>query len=127
MIDLDHFKNINDTFGHEAGDLTLKEVSKIFLFQVRKDDIACRLGGDEFILIFYDTCFQAVFDRCEKIRVAISEMKSNLDGKLIGPITASFGIAMYPEHATEADKLMRSADQALYQSKKLDRNRITSA
>ncbi len=125
MIDIDHFKNINDKFGHQTGDLVLQTIGNLLLKQVRKSDIACRYGGEEFLLMFYDFSLKDAVERAEQIRKKISRIKLNFSDKIIHSITASFGIAMYPEHGEDMEKLIRASDQALYESKKMGRDKVT--
>lgn len=128
MIDLDHFKNINDTYGHDAGDMVLAELSKRLLKEIRQTDIACRYGGEEILLLVLEiTTIEEIYDRMEVLRQAISLMEFLHHDKLITNITASFGIALMPEHGDTPTQLIEAADRALYQSKKDGRNRITVA
>lgn len=125
MIDLDNFKKINDTFGHEAGDLVLKTFGKLLSNHIRKSDIACRYGGEEFLLMLYGVTVEEAVDRAEQLRNAVSEINIQFGHQLIGTVTISLGIAMYPEHDEEMETLIRAADSALYQSKKTGRNKVT--
>lgn len=125
MIDLDHFKSINDTFGHEAGDLVLVEVAKLLMSHTRRSDIVCRYGGEEFLMTLYDVSEEEAFERCEQIRKAIRDVNIFFGETLISRITASFGIAMYPKVSDDWQRLIRAADEALYHSKNSGRNRIT--
>ena len=125
MVDIDHFKDTNDAFGHEAGDFVLKEFAKVVTHHIRQSDIACRYGGEEFFLLFFNISLEETYDIVDKMRKVISEMKLNFGAQSIGPITASMGIAMYPEHANTAEELIDAADRALYQSKKDGRNKVT--
>jgi diguanylate cyclase (GGDEF)-like protein len=125
MIDLDYFKTINDTYGHDAGDEVLLGVGRMLLEEIRKTDIACRYGGEEFLLIFFDTNLAAAFSRVKAIKEKISQIEFRFGGKIIDPLTASFGISLYPENGDDAAKLIEAADRALYESKKSGRNKIT--
>lgn len=125
MLDLDHFKKINDTFGHEAGDLVLIEIGKILKQYSRQSDIACRYGGEEFLLMLYDVTQEMALKRCEELRKEISQLTINLGETLIEPISASFGVVLYPNDSVEWNKLIAAADQALYKSKNTGRNKIT--
>ena len=125
MMDLDHFKNANDAYGHEAGDSILKQIAKLLTENIRESDIICRYGGEEFLIVFYDTTLESTVARIEHIRKIISELQFNFSGILYSP-TASFGIAMYPEHGDEnPDKLIKASDEAMYQSKHNGRNKAT--
>lgn len=124
MMDLDLFKNVNDKYGHEAGDLVLREIGKLLLDKVRKGDIACRYGGDEFLLVFYDTSLEDALKRIEQLRSMISEMPFMHNG-ISFQVAASFGIAMYPKDESENFlKLIAAADKALYQTKRAGRNKV---
>jgi len=125
MLDIDHFKSINDTLGHQEGDLILQTIGKVLLKQVRKSDIACRYGGEEFLLMLYDTTLNDATKRVKEIKQSISEIKFHSCEGLVKSITASFGIAIYPDHSRRIHALIKSADQALYLSKQRGRNRIT--
>ena len=124
MIDLDFFKRINDTFGHNAGDLVLCEVGQLLRASVRGSDIACRYGGEEMLLILPDTALKAATERAEGIRTKIRELRITHEGREIGPITASIGVAIFPDHAEDAEALLRVADGALYQAKHGGRDRV---
>jgi diguanylate cyclase (GGDEF)-like protein len=125
MLDIDHFKGVNDTFGHQAGDLILQTIGDLLSKQVRKSDIACRYGGEEFLLVLYDTSLNEAIERAEHLRKKISNMKFNFANNVIDSITASFGVALYSEYNESMEKLIREADQALYESKKMGRDRVT--
>ena len=127
LIDLDFFKRINDTFGHEAGDLVLSEVGKLLRAMIRASDMACRYGGEEIALILPDTTLKVASDRAESIRVKISGLRFVHEGKDIGPVTASIGVAIFPDHANDAEELLRAADTALYRAKHDGRNRVVVA
>lgn len=125
MMDLDHFKNANDTYGHEAGDTILKKVSTLLIENIRDSDIICRYGGEEILIVLYDSNLKDAESRIDQMRNAISQLSFNFSGVLYSP-TASFGIAMYPEHVAEdPDKLIKAADSAMYQSKHNGRNMVT--
>lgn len=126
MIDLDHFKCYNDTFGHAMGDDLLQKISTLLKNNIRAGDIAARYGGDEFAVILPETGLegaQCISSRLQK-GVAALELpkKENVDCQRL---SLSIGIAAYPEHASEPAALLRCADQALYRSKQLGRNRIS--
>jgi diguanylate cyclase (GGDEF)-like protein len=124
LIDLDRFKRINDSFGHEAGDIVLKVIAALLKSKVRGSDIACRYGGEEFALILPETGLDAAVRRAEDIRLAITSLGANLAGISLGKITASFGIALFPDHGEYTDALLRVADVALYAAKGAGRNRV---
>jgi diguanylate cyclase (GGDEF)-like protein len=124
LFDLDHFKRVNDSSGHEAGDIVLTAVGNLLRGNVRGSDIACRYGGEEFALILPETGADAAMRRAEDIRLAISTLSLTHAGRPLGKITASFGIAVFPDHAQDTDDLLRVADMALYAAKGAGRNRI---
>ena len=124
MIDLDHFKPVNDNFGHEAGDRVLAGVAALLKSHIRASDLACRFGGEEFALVLPDATLDAVRRRVQDIQHAIQELEPEHRGRSLGSITASFGVAMFPEHAEDPESLLRAADQALYQAKAAGRDRI---
>ncbi len=126
-LDIDHFKRINDTFGHGAGDVVLKKISAILRAHVRGSDIASRIGGEEFLLLLAESPLRFAAQRAEDIRGAIYEMPLWYEEKNLGPITASFGAAAYPDHGSTADALFRAADGALYSAKHAGRNQVVSA
>ena len=119
MIDLDHFKQLNDRSGHQAGDHVLVETGALLKRHVRGSDIACRYGGEEFALVLPKTTLDGALRRAEEICAAIRREQDRLRG-----ITASLGVALFPEHAGDLDTLLRCADQALYEAKAAGRNRV---
>ena len=125
LIDLDHFKRVNDSFGHEAGDIVLTAVGALLKGKVRGSDIACRYGGEEFALVLPETGIDPAQRRAEDIRLAISALELSYAERSLGRTTASFGIALFPDHAQDADALLRAADIALYAAKGAGRNRVT--
>ncbi len=122
MIDIDHFKRFNDTFGHDAGDYVLKEVAKVLKNDVRKGDIACRYGGEELTIIMPEVDLNHTFNRAEQIRQQIEQLELKHHEQLLGQITASFGVACYPEDGKTLEKVLQIADNYLYQAKKQGRN-----
>ncbi len=124
MLDIDHFKKINDLHGHPAGDEVLRKVSGIIRKTVRKMDMAGRYGGEEFVLYLHDTDEPHAFMVAERLRMKIRETRFLFDGKEIGA-TASIGIACYPIHGKEGEILVKNADAALYASKQGGRDRTT--
>lgn len=124
MIDLDYFKLINDRYGHDAGDLVLREIASLLKSQIRGSDIASRFGGEEFSLVLPDATIEAVHRRAEGIRAAIHSLELEYHGQPLGRITASFGVALAPEHAGDPESLLRASDQALYSAKAAGRDRV---
>ncbi len=126
MIDLDHFKNVNDTYGHQVGDLVLQTLGKLLLQHAREGDIACRYGGEEFVLVLPRLPVEHAFHRAEEWRQAFAG-ESTHHGELEIVCTMSVGLAAYPDHAASASVLIRMADEALYRAKTAGRNRTEIA
>jgi diguanylate cyclase (GGDEF)-like protein len=124
LIDLDHFKQINDTYGHEQGDAVLAAVGDVLASHVRASDFAGRNGGEEFIALLPDTNAAGALVLAEKLRGAIANIQ--LPG-VNRAITASFGVATYPDLAGDSEALLRLADRALYAAKGSGRNRVELA
>lgn len=127
MLDIDHFKSVNDTYGHEAGDEVLKLFARRMKRVVRNADLICRMGGEEFVVVMPDTPLTIAAKIAERIRAAIQSEPFPIDepGRMI-PVTTSIGIAERGIDAN-ADAMLRRADKALYQSKNAGRNRVTAA
>ena len=119
MIDLDRFKQVNDTAGHAAGDLVLMEIATLLKRHIRGSDIACRYGGEEFTLVLPKATPESAHRKAEAICSAIREDRD----KLL-EVTASLGVAFFPDHAADAESLLRAADEALYEAKRKGRNRV---
>jgi diguanylate cyclase (GGDEF)-like protein len=127
MMDLDHFKSFNDRFGHEAGDLLLRELGKLLKKHIRGGDVACRYGGEEFALILPDISLQDAQERAEQLREEIKAMNINYREQALEAITLSLGVAMFPDHGDTGILLLRAADTALYEAKRLGRDRVIVA
>jgi diguanylate cyclase (GGDEF)-like protein len=127
MIDIDHFKRINDTYGHPAGDAVLRAVGQYVMALTRGEDIFCRYGGEEFVLIMIDTTARAVWERAEALRAGVQALAIEHDGRTIGPITLSIGVAMIPDHARDGQAALKAADAALYRAKQGGRNRVVAS
>ncbi len=126
MVDLDHFKRFNDTFGHEAGDLLLREASRFLRDSLRKSDIPCRYGGEEFVLVLPDSSIGDAVERLEQTRRQFEGMEIRHNGQLLATMTFSAGVAAAPLHGSTPEDLLRSADAALYAAKHAGRNRIVA-
>jgi len=124
MIDLDHFKRINDAHGHQAGDFVLTAVAGLLRIHIRSSDIVCRYGGEEFALVLPETSLESVQLRAEDIRGAIKRLDLRHQDVPLGSITASIGIALFPDHSDDPKSLLRASDQALYDAKGAGRDRI---
>ncbi len=126
MLDLDHFKNINDVYGHEVGDRILRQFAKTVTQSMRETNLTARLGGEEFIILLPDTGAKACQVVAERIRNAVARMNApQVKEKPIPPITVSLGIAVYPEHGGTLEEMLQASDRALYESKRAGRNRST--
>jgi two-component system, cell cycle response regulator len=124
ILDLDFFKKVNDTFGHQAGDMILKEMALILKRGIRESDLAARYGGEEFALVLLQTEVEAAQLVCDRLRNEIATT-TFLIGDTSIHVTASFGISFYPSTAIrETKNLVAAADQALYQAKTGGRNRL---
>lgn len=124
LIDLDHFKNINDRLGHPVGDQTLASVGEVLRSALRASDFAGRNGGEEFAVVLPDTDVTGAALIAEKIRQAISDITLPSSDTVV---TASLGVAVYPDHAATTERLERLADAALYTAKRSGRNRVEIA
>ncbi len=127
MFDIDYFKKINDAFGHEAGDVVLRAVADFLKQGVREVDIPCRYGGEEFTLILPNTGLKDAVDRAERLREGLKRCAVHHDGRPLGRVTASLGVAAFPDHGTTGDEVLQSADAALYQAKEAGRDRVMAA
>ncbi len=112
MGDLDHFKKFNDVYGHAAGDKIIVQIGKLFKERFRGSDIACRYGGEEFLIILPETSLEDTFKRADALREEIKKMEMVFQGQILGSITMSMGIASYPEKGTRMEELLRVADTA---------------
>jgi diguanylate cyclase (GGDEF)-like protein len=122
LIDIDRFKDINDTYGHAFGDIVLKAVGRTILSSARKDDSVCRLGGEEFLVICRNTDLHAVFDTAERLRKVIESLEIQI-GDTCVHIEVSIGVACRETEMTREDALVDAADKALYAAKNSGRNR----
>jgi diguanylate cyclase (GGDEF)-like protein len=127
VLDVDHFKRFNDTFGHDAGDHLLREVGQLLRSSVRQSDVACRYGGEEFVLILPESPPEEARRRADQIRQGFHRLGLSHQGRVLGPVTVSIGIAGYPDHGSEREGLLRSADAALYKAKGEGRDRVMMA
>jgi diguanylate cyclase (GGDEF)-like protein len=127
MLDLDHFKLLNDTHGHHAGDLALSAFSRTLVNNVRRADLAARYGGEEFVVVMPNTSAAEAFVVAEKIRLAVEETDVRLPGAQTMRLSVSIGVAAYPEHTNAAGELFSLADEALYRAKRTGRRRTCVA
>jgi diguanylate cyclase (GGDEF)-like protein len=127
MFDIDRFKHFNDTFGHGAGDLLLREVGRVLASVSRGEDVACRYGGDEFLIMLTGAVLADARRRAEDIAEAARHLEVSYRGESVGAVTLSLGVAAYPTHGATADALMRAVDAALYRAKQHGRARVEVA
>jgi diguanylate cyclase (GGDEF)-like protein len=118
MADIDGFKLFNDKFGHDAGDLVLKEIASLLRRSVRAEDIVCRYGGEEFLAVVPESTLESVQERAEQMRAAVSKLQLDYAGNRLGKITASFGVSYSQDGAVASSQLLRYADDALYEAKR---------
>jgi diguanylate cyclase (GGDEF)-like protein/PAS domain S-box-containing protein len=123
-IDIDHFKNFNDRHGHECGDIALRAIGSLLKMTLRAEDIACRLGGEEFAVLLPDTDRASAGLVAEKLRRAVEAMPLERSGRSFGQMTVSIGVAALGGEAGSAASLLRQADRALYRAKSGGRNRV---
>lgn len=124
MIDIDHFKAFNDRYGHDGGDAVLRELGEFFSKHVRGSDVACRYGGEEFMLILSLSTTDGAHQRAERIRKDAEQLDFKRADLKRGAITLSIGVAIFPDHAKDAGALVKAADIALYQAKLDGRNQV---
>jgi len=127
MLDLDHFKKFNDTYGHEAGDAVLRESASFLSRSVRAEDFVCRFGGEEFVVVLPMADLTAASARAERIRSRLRELTLLHQGRSLGAITVSVGVAAVPEHGVSTKELLEAADAALYCAKRAGRDRAVTA
>lgn len=127
MLDLDHFKAFNDTFGHEGGDALLRTFGQFLRENLRKEDIACRYGGEEFCILLCESSLENTVRRAEQLRVGVSCLTVQYGGQPLGVVTVSIGVACFPTHGSTLSDLIGAADTALYQAKADGRNRVVTA
>ena len=133
FVDLDHFKHINDTWGHRAGDAILREVSRRLKENIRQGDAVGRYGGEEFVMVLANSDLQAARLAAERLRVALAskpcilEPEENTQAGSVISLTASIGVAVYEEHGTTREALIEAADRAMYYAKQMGRDRVCLA
>lgn len=124
ILDIDHFKRFNDDHGHDAGDLVLQEVGRILQDRIRIEDVASRLGGEEFLLLLGGCSTEFALDRAEEIRRGIALIEAIYRGNRLPPITVSAGVATCSTAQCSAERLLAAADAALYRAKEAGRDRV---
>ncbi|NPV84579.1 MAG: diguanylate cyclase [Anaerolineae bacterium] len=127
MLDLDCFKEINDTYGHAAGDAVLCEFGRLLQSCVRSEDIACRYGGDEFVLVLTGASLEASLTKADQILKGFEMLSVKFNRHSIQPGTVSIGVAVYPDHGSNVQELLLAADLALYRAKNMGRGKAMPA
>jgi diguanylate cyclase (GGDEF)-like protein len=127
MIDIDHFKQFNDSFGHDGGDTLLQELAMFLQGSIRGSDIACRYGGEEFTLILPEASLELTQQRAEQLRLGVKHLNVQHRRQPLGPVTLSLGVASFPKNGLTRDEVLQAADAALYRAKKSGRDRTVTA
>jgi len=124
MLDVDHFKRINDTYGHSTGDMILRQLGHFLTEHTRGGDSVCRYGGEEFTLMLPNASIDETLQRAEELRMAMKSFPLLVGEHVLPPISLSIGLAAFPYHGTEREALLRVADAALYQAKVRGRDQV---
>lgn len=125
MADIDHFKRLNDEFGHRVGDVTLQKIAAVLRTAIRPADRVYRYGGEEFVLVFEDVEEAEALAVAERVRLAVASTPLTGDNlEPVGPVTISIGLSLLPDHGIEIDELIKRADAAMYRAKDAGRNRV---
>jgi diguanylate cyclase (GGDEF)-like protein/PAS domain S-box-containing protein len=127
MLDVDHFKLFNDTFGHDAGDALLREFGNFLRAHVRGEDVACRYGGEEFTLILPEASLEVTRQRAEHLRGDIKHLHAQYHDQPLGAVALSLGVAVFPDHGSTGEAVLKAADAALYRAKREGRDRVVVA
>ena len=125
IMDIDEFKNVNDSFGHTAGDRMLQAMGELLRANTRAEDVVCRYGGEEFVIVMPGASLGIAFERAELIRIRFDQMRVPYEGDALHA-TISLGVAAYPIHGTDGEDALIRADRALYQAKQAGRNRVVA-
>jgi diguanylate cyclase (GGDEF)-like protein len=124
LLDIDRFKAFNDGYGHESGDAVLCAIAGFLRDHVRGEDIACRYGGEEFVLILPETSLDVARERAEQLREGVKQLSvTGPGGQVLPPVSLSLGISLFPLHAETPQALLRAADVALFCAKRAGRDR----
>jgi diguanylate cyclase (GGDEF)-like protein len=124
VLDIDNFKRFNDTFGHDAGDIVIKSLANLMLSAIRTNDIACRYGGEEFIIILLNAPTDIALERAEQLRESASNLAITYKGQQLDAVTVSIGVSTFPKHGTNRDELIVKSDMALASAKSNGKNRV---
>jgi diguanylate cyclase (GGDEF)-like protein len=125
ILDVDHFKQFNDTYGHAAGDALLRAMGVVLASNTAEQDTACRWGGEEFVVVLPGLDVERAVERAEQLREAVQQLALMFNGQPLGTITVSIGIATFPVHGKQ--HLLQAADAALYAAKRNGRNQVVVA
>jgi diguanylate cyclase (GGDEF)-like protein len=127
VVDIDHFKRFNDTFGHDAGDTLLREMGRLLKMHVSGAEMACRFGGEEFVVVLPESTLEECQQRADQLRRAVKNMNVSHNGQPLGPLTVSVGVAIFPDHGPTAEAVFKAADLALYHAKHEGRDQVMTA
>jgi diguanylate cyclase (GGDEF)-like protein/PAS domain S-box-containing protein len=127
MMDVDDFKQFNDNFGHAAGDAVLRELGALLHGHFRGEDVACRYGGDEFIIVLLDASLEMTRERAERLCEHVRHLNIRFEGQALKAVTLSLGIAVFPENGSTSAEILKAADTALYRAKHEGRDRVVVA
>jgi diguanylate cyclase (GGDEF)-like protein len=127
LIDIDHFKDFNDSYGHDAGDYVLQLVSQLLQTSVRKTDLVCRYGGEEVLILLPKCPLDQAKSIAEGLRKKVSDLEPYYQGQFLRPLTISLGVASFPLHAQDGQSVIKAADTALYVAKSKGRNQVVIA
>ncbi len=127
MLDVDDFKRFNDTRGHATGDAILRELGNLFLTHVRGEDISCRYGGDEFIIVLPDAARDMTRERAERLCEHARHLRIQFEGQTLDAVTLSLGVAVFPQDGGTSEAILRAADNALYRAKREGPGRVVMA
>ena len=127
MLDVDNFKRFNDNYGHAAGDAILRKLGNLLRAHVRGEDIACRYGGDEFIIVLPDSTRAVTFGRAELICEFSKQFHLHYEGQILEALTLSLGVAVFPEDGVTSAAVLKAADAALYRAKRAGCGRVVMA
>ena len=124
MFDIDHFKRVNDSFGHLAGDQILKDLGKLVVTRARREEIVARYGGEEFAILVPETGREGATELAEQLRAKVEGHEFSFEGEVI-PMTISIGVAALTEEDWDPTAFVKAADEALYRAKAAGRNRVS--
>ncbi len=127
MLDIDHFKQFNDAFGHDSGDAVLRRLGDYLQANLRRGDVACRQGGEEFVLIMPETAPGDAQRRADQLREGTKDLRVAHLGRSLGTLTVSIGVAGFPEHGSTPEGLLKRADAAMYRAKQAGRDKVVMA